>query len=237
MGINAGLDFGTTTSILSYMDGAKPRAFYYGGYTNSGTPYVPSVVSYLKDEILIGEYATAPQPLDALVYRYFKMLLPEKNRNNWPSSYGPYASRKLTPAQVTTDFIAELISGASPFRQQLPGWRPNKAAFLQAADESIDKLVVSVPQVWSHWQARGRQQLQNVIQELGLELKQLISEPVAAAAYFAYRYQQRQRDAFIGNVLICDMGGGTFDVSLCKLTENKVEVLCNAGNGERGLGK
>ena len=236
MGIKVGLDFGTTTSILSYLDGAKLRTFQYGGYSEAGTPYVPSVIAYLNNEILIGQYATQQLPPEAALYRYFKMLLPERESDKWLSSYGPYAAGELTPAQVTTDFIAELITGDSPGRHNLPGSRTNRAAFLQVDDNSIEELVVSVPQIWSHWQALGRVQLQSVVQGLGLKLKQLISEPVAAAAYFAHRYRQTQDEPFLGNLLICDMGGGTFDVTLCKLSENKVEVLCNDGNGERGLG-
>src|SRR5262249_19743249 len=154
MGINVGLDFGATTSILSYLDGSKLRAFTYGPDSGDGTRYVPSVVAYLDTDILIGQYATPPQPSDASVYRYFKMLLPEADRSKWSSSYGPYASGQLVPAQVTTDFIAELIAGDSPSRRKLPAWRPNREALLQAEDNSIDEIVVSVPQVWSHWQAR-----------------------------------------------------------------------------------
>ena len=236
MGLKVGLDFGTTTSILSYLDGSTPREFHYGGYSGTGTPYVPSVVAYLDDDILIGQFAMPPQPAQASLYRYFKMLLPEADKDQWLASFGPYASEQWAPAQVTTDFLAELITGDSPARRRLRAGSRAHSAFLQAQDNPIEELVVSVPQIWSHWQARGRQQLQSIVQELGLKLKQLISEPLAAAAYFAYRYRQRQEEPFLGNLLICDMGGGTFDVTLCKLSDNKVEVLCNAGNGERGLG-
>jgi molecular chaperone DnaK len=236
MGLKAGLDFGTTTSVLSYLDRSTPRPFHYGGYSEVGTPYVPSVVAYVNDEILIGQYAVQPLPPEASLYRYFKMLLPEEHAGNWLDFYGPYTGERLEPARVTTDFIAELITGDSPTRRKLPASKANQSAFLQVEDNALEELVVSVPQVWSHWQARGRQQLQSVVQELGLKLKQLISEPVAAAAYFSYRYRQKQEEPFLGNLLICDMGGGTFDVSLCELSDGKVEVLCNAGNGESGLG-
>jgi len=164
------------------------------------------------------------------------MLLPEVNKDNWLAAYGPYARETLVPVQVTTDFFGELIGGDSPARQRLSPRISNTSAFLKTEMEPIEELVVSVPQVWSHWRARGRQQLQSVVREVGLKLRQLISEPVAAAAYFAYRYRQKQDEFFYGNLLICDMGGGTFDVTLCRLSENRVEVLCNAGNGERGLG-
>lgn len=236
MGLKVGLDFGTTTSILSYMQGLKPQTFHYGGYTENSTPYVPSLVAYLDDDLLIGPYATERLRKRSSLYRYFKMLLPELNKEKWVDSYGPYASETLAPAQVTADFLGELLTGDSPGRKRLSLPIAKDSAFLQVQNERIDELVVSVPQVWSHWQAEGRQQLQKVVSSLGLRLKQLISEPVAAAAYFAHRYKEQQEEPFFGNLLICDMGGGTFDVTLCKLSENKVEVLCNAGNGESGLG-
>lgn len=66
-----------------------------------------------------------------------------------------------------------------------------------------------------------------------------MSEPVAAAHYAwetQRHHQQENREPFQGNLLVCDMGGGTFDVSLCRLYgDNKVEVLYFDGEGDRGL--
>jgi molecular chaperone DnaK len=236
MGVTIGLDFGTTTSIVSYLDGSKPKAFHYGGYAENTTPYVPSLVTYLPNDLLIGKDASGPLPDQASQYRYFKMLLPEQDRANWIDTYGPYDNEGLTPSQVTTDFIGELLHGDSPGRRRLAPIEANGDSFVRIEREKIEGVVVSVPQVWSDWRARGRQQLRGIVHDLGLRLIQLISEPVAAAAYFAYQYLQDHDDPYYGNLLICDMGGGTFDVALCKLSENKVEVLCNAGNGVRGLG-
>jgi molecular chaperone DnaK len=230
-----GLDFGTTTSILSYLDGAEPKPFHYGGQAN-GTPYIPSVVAYLPKTLLIGQYAVEMLPTEASLYRYFKMLLPEEEGEKWDADFGPYAREKKEPAQVAADFIGELICGSSPGRERL-SLDKNRDAFLQAHGKKIEGLVVSVPQVWSDVRAHGRQQLQTLVLDLlGLPLVQLISEPVAAAAYFAYLYTKKQKKSYSGNLLICDMGGGTFDVTLCKLSKDRVEVLYNAGNGERGLG-
>lgn len=231
-----GLDFGTTTSILSYLDGDEPRAFHYGGQTDDGTPYIPSVVAYLPEDVLIGQHALDRPPARASVYRYFKMLLPEEERVKWEAEFGPYAGEGRTPAQVSADFIGELIRGSSPTRERL-SLKKQRDAFLGAWGGEIEGLVVSVPQVWSDVRAYGRHQLQSVVSDLlGLPLIQLISEPVAAAAYFTHLYQRKQREPYRGNLLICDMGGGTFDVTLCKLGRDRVEVLCSAGNGESGLG-
>jgi molecular chaperone DnaK len=230
-----GLDFGTTTSILSYLDGKEPKPFHYGGQAN-GTPYVPSVVAYLPKTLLIGQHAAEMLPGEASVYRYFKMLLPEEDRGKWDADFGTYGRESREPAQVAADFIGELVCGSSPSRERLSLDR-HRDAFLQVLGEEIEGLVVSVPHVWSDVRAHGRQQLQTVVHDLlGLPLIQLISEPVAAAAYFTHLYMTKQKEPYLGNLLICDMGGGTFDVTLCKLGRNGVNVLCNAGNGERGLG-
>lgn len=231
-----GLDFGTTTSILSYLEGTEPKPFHYGGYADYGTPYIPSVVAYQPKTLLIGQYATEMRPTQASLYRYFKMLLPLEARENWNADFGPYADEAREPAQVTADFIGELICGSSPERRRL-SLKNNPDAFLPSQMMEIEGLVVSVPQVWSDVRAHGRQQLQSVITDLvGLPLIHLISEPVAAAAYFAHLFMKKQKEPYRGNLLICDMGGGTFDVTLCRLSKDRVEVLCNAGNGEGGLG-
>jgi len=105
----------------------------------------------------------------------------------------------------------------------------------------IARLVVSVPEIWQRdIYNRGRESLQKLIQDLGLPLTQLVSEPVAAAAYYTWEMHRRaiaqNRDLFTGNLLVCDMGGGTFDVSLCRIYgNNKVEVLYFDGQGDRGL--
>ena len=84
---------------------------------------------------------------------------------------------------------------------------------------------------------RGTETLQQIlVDELSLPVDHLRSEPVCAAAYFAYRYQQVERRPIKGNLLVCDMGGGTFDVALCRVSGQHVEVLDFEGNGHQGLG-
>lgn len=231
MPVKAGLDFGTTTSILSYLEGENPRVFHYGGKR-----YVPSVVAYTPKELFIGDSAVAMLTSGADIYRYFKMLLPEEDNAEWKPDYGPYLTKRMTPAQVAADFIGELINGSSPGRERLSPGTVGRESFHRAQGERIEALVVSVPQVWSDIRALGRQQLQTVVRDLGLPLMHLVSEPVAAAAYFTHIFRKKQGADYCGNLLVCDMGGGTFDVTLCRLKPNRVEVLHNEGNGARGLG-
>lgn len=236
MRVKVGLDFGTTTSILSYLERGELMPFYYGGITG-GTPYVPSVVAYSPTDLFIG-YAAIEEMLlgQANLYRFFKMLLPEEQSKNWVETYGPYANGQATPAKVSADFIGELINGTSQGRELRSRAPADRDSFRHATMHEVEEVVVSVPQVWREVSAHGRQQLQTLVRDLGLPLKQLISEPVAAAAYFTYLYARKQGKPYYGNILICDMGGGTFDVTLCRLSENRVDVIYNDGNGERGLG-
>jgi molecular chaperone DnaK len=226
MGYHIGLDFGTTNSIVSYWQDGKLEAFQYGG--ENGEKYVPSFIAYDDGFVEIGKAArtTAANHPEVPSYGNFKMDLPLddqfSNRYNSPK----------TPQSVTTDYLRELLLSSD-----------NSYSF-QAQQGPIAGLVVSVPEIWQRdIYNRGRERLQTVIaQHLGLEeqLIQLVSEPVAAAAYYAWESQHRQPNTqqppVEGNVLVCDMGGGTFDVSLCRVYgDNKVEVLYFDGQGDRGL--
>jgi len=227
MSVKAGLDFGTTTSIFSYMEGDELKTFKYGGETGGGEIYVPTAVAYDDNEINIGQYAVSGMSEEARLFRYFKMQLPLETRDINP-----------LPEALTADFIGELIRGRSPSRELLPALEKiNEFAFEPFSDRRVESLVVSVPEVWKDATAHGRQKLQQVIREvLQLPLVQLISEPVAAAAYFSHIYKKKKSESFQGNLLVCDMGGGSFDVTLCRMRDKRVQVLFNDGNGKNGLG-
>lgn len=224
-GYKIGLDFGTTNSIISYLGKmGEPEAFQYGG--PDGQKYIPSFIAYDEGFVEIGMAArtTAANQPDVESYGNFKMRLPLPE-----SEFRHYFAGDRTPSTVTTDYLRELlISPENPY------------SFCKQQGE-ISGLVVSVPEIWQRdIYNRGRESLQKLIQELGLPLIQLVSEPVAAAAYYAWEMQrrthQKQAEPFTGHLLVCDMGGGTFDVSLCRIYgDKKVEVLYFDGQGDRGL--
>lgn len=226
-GYKIGLDFGTTNSIISYLDEGKLEAFQYGG--PDGQKYIPSFIAYDDDYIEIGAAAreTAANHSNAESYGNFKMRLPLPE-----TKFASYFQKYRTPISITTDYLRELLLSSE-----------NEYSFSQQQGE-ISGLVVSVPEIWQRdIYNLGRERLQKLIKEdlgLGEKLIQLVSEPVAAAAYYAWETQRRsQQDRgvpFTGNLLVCDMGGGTFDVSLCHVYgNNKVEVLYFDGQGDKGL--
>lgn len=225
MGYKIGIDFGTTNSTVAFVNDSKVlEAFRYPG--PDGYEYIPSCVAYEKGGVIhIGRAAldVAGDP-EVVFCNNFKMILPmsedERIRYEW--------TKTKSPETVIADYLTHILTigdeDASSFKSQ---------------KGEIEGIVLSVPHVWAKAMDHpGRSRLQTIITDnLKLPLIQLISEPVAAAAYYAYKLQQERKEPFTGNLLVCDMGGGTFDVTLCNVTPGKVEELYNDGNGKTGLGK
>lgn len=225
MGYNIGMDFGTTNSTISYIDNGKtPAAFRYPG--PDGYEYIPSCVAYDPDgAVCIGRAAldNAGDP-DMLFCNNLKMVLPqteeERKAHGW--------AKKKRPEAVIEDYLQHILLLES-----------DEAISFKTQKGSIDGIVFSVPHVWDRaMNHAGRSRLQAIVSEnLKLPLIRLISEPVAAAAYYAFAHRQKASKSFTGNLLICDTGGGTFDVTLCQISPGKVEELHNDGNGRLQLGK
>ncbi len=225
MGYKIGMDFGTTNSTVSYMAASdKLEAFRYPG--PDGYEYIPSCVAYDSDNsIHIGRAALDyAGDSEVLFCNNLKMLLPlsEQGRSKyeWP--------RMISPEEVIADYIRHILSHDDP-----------EASSFKTQKGDIEGIVLSVPHVWAKGMDHaGRSRLQAIVEnQADLPLIQLISEPVAAAAYYAFRHQQEKSDPFIGNLLICDMGGGTFDVTLCRVEPGSIEELHNDGNGRFDIGK
>lgn len=216
MGYKIGIDFGTTNSTVSYVDTSRKdlKAFKFVDHE-----YIPSCIAYgKKGSVSVGDAALSVATNTGVTfYNNFKMFLPllspkDREKYSWNES--------KVPEDVITDYLKHILT-------------ESRDSFkIQKGD--IEGIVLSVPHVWNKGDMAhpGREKLQDIIKtRLGLPFIQLVSEPVAAAAYYAYKMK------FTGNLLICDMGGGTFDVTLCKVTPNEVVELHNEGNGEIGLGK
>ena len=221
-----GFDFGTTNSIVSYFDGDRLDVLQYGSQHEK---YIPSFIAYHEDdfiEIGIAAKSEAANNPSLEAYGNFKMRLPIAEQE-----FSQHFRDGRTPMTVTTDYLQELLIAQ------------DSESFVKQHGE-IAGIVVSVPEIWQRDICNtGRERLQEILKEklgLGDRLIQLVSEPVAAAAYYAWEINERSQDKsqgnFTGNVLVCDMGGGTFDVSLCRISgDNKIEVLYFDGQGDRGL--
>lgn len=223
-----GLDFGTTTSIISFLKDGEPRTFYYGGETEDGTPYVPTVILYEDNDLQIGQYAVGFENTEgqSSVERYFKLRL----SRNATDAEGRCAEGRSAKS-LTADFIGEFINGTCPGREKFGGHR-NPLALTEFLHADVESLIIAIPHSWENeLQSLARDRLREaVIEDLNLPLSGFVSEPEAAAAYFSYRYKNSHEDSFNGNLLVCDMGGGTFDVTLCRIGLDSIMPLVKDGS-------
>ncbi|MEA5554037.1 molecular chaperone [Anabaena cylindrica UHCC 0172] len=104
----------------------------------------------------------------------------------------------------------------------------------------LESLVLSIPETWYRTiDGAAKVRLEHsLVHELGIEDKlfQLVREPVAAAAYWIWMMMQQQKPKWDSNLLICDMGSSTFNVSLCHISrENKVKILYSDWQPQAGF--
>lgn len=222
-----GIDFGTTNSTIAFFD-ANDTLCFFAIVPDTPSHYIPSTIFYPEErsEPVIGFQARHSEEKNVKgkrgdFYEHFKMFLPVKE-DTLKSTWG----RRKTPQNVARDYLERLLGEFS------------------SQHGKIERAVCSVPELWQRDLGSkanlldanfGTEQLRKIITDkLGLKSAQLCSEPVCAAAYYAYT-KSREGEAFKGNLLVCDPGGGTFDVSLCSVTETHIEVLTFEGHGYRGL--
>lgn len=218
-----GVDFGTTYSKIAFLDEqGKPVSFTYPAPPRD-QKFVPTAVAYPSDSETpsIGESARSDTLNNTGVplYEGFKMLLPLDQSSQWRGFGWP---GEHSPSAVTRDYFYQLLRASESSLERRYG--------------RIESLVVSVPEVWQRKNNPGREVLRQILlNELELPLDHLRSEPVCAAAYYAYRCKQ---DGRLSNepyhLLVCDVGGGTFDVALCRVMGSEIQVLDFDGNGDEG---
>lgn len=212
MAYKIGIDFGTTNTVISYIKDGEPEEFKY---TNDGNYAIPSVIS--KDKKYIGEAAMEEDYVKAM-----KMFLPlddeERRVNDWNGDD--------TPEEYIKIFFSRLLKKDHP------------DSFENRIGE-IEEIILCVPHVWSNEVSHvGREKLKKIFSDLGFRVSRIVSEPIAAAAFFVNWHKKKFKDDFRGKLLVCDMGGGTFDVTLCEVKETgKIESKKNEGNGTTLTGK
>lgn len=213
-----GLDFGTTNSILSQMDGKELTSFRMGGAGQSN--YIPSYISYdleEPDSITIGHAAKSNlnDPDEFETFGRFKLLLGEQDKSQLERfGYGGVKS----PQTVSQDFLKVLFD---EYREQ------------QQSD--VESVVITVPEVWFADQNQlARERLHSICKNLDIPLHSFISEPVAASALFCYEFKKKQGTPFNGHVLVVDCGGGTIDISLVHAANSTIRVIDRAGSGRVG---
>lgn len=218
--MNFGIDFGTTNTAVSRMDGDDPLPLKFGD-AQQPYDYVPSVMAIKggprpREDHGLAAKARIGEP-DVEVYQNFKMLLgeaPELVAAHWG------ATRAKTPEDITRNFITYLVRQID----QEHGLKPSR-------------VVVTVPEVWlvQNLQTK-REHLIQAFKAQGIPQVEVRSEPIAAATYYLHCYHRKKARPFQGHLLVCDCGGGTMDFCLVEVESDaagrpRMTVLERAGNG------
>ncbi|MBE9155587.1 molecular chaperone DnaK [Nodosilinea sp. LEGE 06152] len=223
MGKVVGIDLGTTNSVVSVMEGGKPVVIANA----EGMRTTPSVVAFSKEgERLVGQMARRqavlnPQNTFYSVKRYmgrrYAELDPSSKRVPYTIRRDDLGNVKVRCPRLEKDFAPEEISAI---------------VLRKLADEAsrylgqpVTGAVITVPAYFNDAQ---RQATRNAGRIAGLEVKRILNEPTAAA--LAYGLDQAQNET----ILVFDLGGGTFDVSILDVGDGVFEVRSTSGDTQLG---
>ena len=229
MGKIIGIDLGTTNSCVAIMEGNNTRVIE----NSEGTRTTPSIVAYQEDgEVLVGAPAkrqavTNPKntlfAIKRLIGRKFEDKEVQKDINLMPfqiikadngDAWVQVRDKKLAPPQISAEVLRKMKKTAEDY-----------------LGEPVTEAVITVPAYFNDAQ---RQATKDAGRIAGLEVKRIINEPTAAALAFGLDKQDRNDR----KIVVYDLGGGTFDVSVIEIAdvdgEKQFEVLST--NGDTFLG-
>ena len=217
-----GIDLGTTNSCVAIMDGKNPKVIE----NSEGARTTPSVVAFTESEKLIGQSAkrqavTNPENTLYAVKRFIGRsfeddtvqkdvglspfkIIKGNNGDAWVEAQG----EKYSPSQISAFILQKMKETAESY-----------------TGETITQAVMTVPAYFNDAQ---RQATKDAGKIAGLEVLRIINEPTAAS--LAYGLDKKQS----GTVVVYDLGGGTFDVSILEVGDGVFEV--KSTNGDTHLG-
>ncbi|MEA4882665.1 MAG: molecular chaperone DnaK [Clostridia bacterium] len=223
MGKVVGIDLGTTNSVIAVMEGGNPTVIVNA----EGSRLTPSVVGFTKSgERLVGQLARRQAVLNPenTVYsikrfmgRRYDEVEQERKRVTYKVKAGSnYEARVEIPA-TGKDYPPEEISAMT-----LQKMKTDAEKYL---GETITKAVITVPAYFNDSQ---RQATKDAGRIAGLEVLRIINEPTAAA--LAYGLDKKTNET----ILVWDLGGGTFDVSVLEVGDGVFEVKSTSGDTHLG---
>jgi|TARA_B100000683_G_scaffold265795_1_gene297227 molecular chaperone DnaK len=217
-----GIDLGTTNSVVAVMEGGKPEVI-----TNAeGERTTPSVVAYTKKgDLLVGQIAKRqavinPENTFYSVKRFIGRKTSEVTEELRQVSYKVLQTEdiiKLECPALNKQFAAEEISA-----QVLRKLADDASKYL---GETVKQAVITVPAYFNDSQ---RQATKDAGKIAGLEVLRIINEPTAAS--LSYGLDKKDNET----ILVFDLGGGTFDVSVLEVGDGVFEVLSTSGDTQLG---
>jgi len=222
MGKVVGIDLGTTNSCVSVMEGGKPTVIANA----EGFRTTPSVVAYTKNQDqLVGQIAKRQAVMNTdntfySVKRFIGRRVDEVNEESKEVSYSveksgsnvkvkcPVLDKQFAPEEVSAQVLRKLAEDAGKY-----------------LGESVTQAVITVPAYFNDSQ---RQATKDAGKIAGLEVLRIINEPTAAALAYGLDKKSNER------ILVFDLGGGTFDVSVLEVGDGVFEVLSTSGDTHLG---
>jgi molecular chaperone DnaK len=218
-----GIDLGTTNSVAAVMEGGDPTVIP----TAEGSRLLPSVVGFNKNgERLVGQTAKRQAVVNPentvfsikrFIGRRYEETDVERKMVPYKVTQGPAGDARVKIPQNGKEYSPQEISA-----MVLGKLKTDAEAYL---GESITKAVITVPAYFNDSQ---RQATKDAGKIAGLEVLRIINEPTAAA--LAYGLDKKENET----ILVFDLGGGTFDVSILEVGDGVIEV--KATNGDTHLG-
>ncbi|MBI4762257.1 MAG: molecular chaperone DnaK [Chloroflexota bacterium] len=223
MGKIIGIDLGTTNSVVAVMEGGQPTVIP----TAEGGRLCPSVVAFNKNgERLVGQTAKRQAVINSentiysikrFIGRRYEETEQERKMVPYQVVKGPaddvrvkipVTNREYSPQEISAMVLAKLKADAEAYLGQ-----------------PVTQAVITVPAYFNDSQ---RQATKDAGKIAGLEVMRIINEPTASA--LAYGLDKKKDET----ILVFDLGGGTFDVSILEVGEGVIEV--KATNGDTHLG-
>lgn len=219
-----GIDLGTTRSLVAVVRSGKAQVLEAGTTTDT---LLPSVVYYPNTgNPLVGYDALAhlaDDPKNTIISA--KRFMGRSQADiKFSHPYELSGSKDAMPAFITAQGKVSPVEVSARILAALE----QRAASALPAD-SIEGAVITVP---AYFDEAQRQATKDAAQAAGINVLRLLNEPTAAAV--AYGLDKPTKDATENYYLIYDLGGGTFDVSILKLTDGVFEVLATGGNSALG---
>ena len=218
-----GIDLGTTNSLVAVLEGGEPIVIT----TAEGSRLLPSVVAFTKTgERLVGQMAKRQSVVNPentvfsikrFMGRRFSEVAEERQRVPYKVVEGPDGDARVFIPQTGKTYTPQEISAMI-----LGKLKKDAEAYL---GEPVTQAVITVPAYFNDSQ---RQATKDAGKIAGLEVLRIINEPTASA--LAYGLDKKKDET----ILVFDLGGGTFDVSVLEVGEGVVEV--KATNGDTHLG-
>jgi len=223
MGRIVGIDLGTTNSVVAVLEGGRPQVIA----SAEGTRTTASVVGFNREqELLVGQLARRqlvlnPRNTFANLKRFVGRQWDELDDSSLSVPYTvrandqgnvrvvcPATEREYAPEELVASILRKLVDDASTY-----------------LGEPVEAAVITVPAYFNDAQ---RQATRDAGRLAGLEVERILNEPTAAALAYGFDRSSVKR------VLVFDLGGGTFDVSILRIAQGVFDVKATSGDTQLG---